>query len=80
MTYHISNKFLKKQKGFTSKFQYFPFTVSSSTFLAGNFCVSQVYLVQLYYWLIDLNQGLKIIPGRELWKTLKNNENFDVFY
>ena len=52
MVYHVSNRFLKKKIELTSEVWVF---LTLGYFLGSKF-LCQSSLVELYYWLIDLNQ------------------------
>ena len=72
MVYHVSNRFLKKNWSlgiFT-----FLWVLAPSWQHLGCQFLHQLGLVELYYWLIDLNQDSKVIQGvkwEKLYKTMK---------
>ena len=76
MVYHVSNRFLKKNLEFIWSLGIFTFlrVLAPSWQHLGCLFLCQPGLVKLYYHLIDLNY-----TGSKIWKTLKNNGNFDVF-
>ena len=81
MVYHVSNKFLKKTKNLPLKFEYFHFSVSSSTFLTPFWLPLFVSAEPSQTILsIDISEPrFESHTQGKIMKTLKNDENLTVF-
>ena len=80
MTYHVSNKFLKKIRIYLWSLGIFifPWVLAPYWQHLGWRFWCQPSPVELYYWLIDLNQDSSHAGGK-IRTTLKDNKNFDIF-
>ena len=78
MVYHVSNIFLKD---LTLKFDYFHFSVSSSTFLTA-FWLPLFVSAKPSWTILSIDRSeprFKSYTGNKITKTLRNDRNFDGF-
>ena len=79
--YHVSNRFLKKSQNLPLKFGYFHVSVSSSTSMTPSWLLFFVSAEpsRNILWIDRSEPRFENYTGDKIRKTLKNDENYDVF-